>query len=1443
MNKTDKEIFNNLLSRLDTLHDFCDPTALRNKDKTPNINKSDEFLNIFKPFILKGLKSEKKIASISHDTLMKDVKKILNTYFIEEKKKLIPFYVNDLENLLDRTKNGSILLDNFRTIDKELYDKIKPRIGRFEPSVVAFFEFLYNIVFPNDNIGNFISNKYLPVFDYVNKEYKVLDKVSEQLSNQISGKVSDQIFKINKYDNQNKEYTDSTNVNIKNYIEQNIKNKENIITFVLGTINDEDSGDILIDGKNTSGFYNFNKIIYSNKKEKTLSRKEADKNIAILQETYFRYLNDIRYILGLYYILDSEVIIYLIVDTTGISFSKYYEVLSEKQKIALKIKVLCNVAMSWDGATSPKCQKKENNKNHLYIVDKVSNLETRSIFDIESIELTDTIGVKKNDTSVILDTGNIAFNLVPREVGEISECIRQNINPKRKKIIPNQCTFKTIGKLVDIKRTGDALQALMAQKLNLEQDANSFYIFVTLDHLAFLKARINNIPTLYTQTHTDSKTDDTNRVIVLFNNKFSTSYKSIALQLEQEVLQFELISNNIKECYPLSEQNNFNEKAYFNFFLILDYLYRIIFGIVLFNRPNEDFTNNISDLSDEITTSSTYLNILMNEFDEFIPSNLKKINKYHNKYQKECFISIINDKINNLQIFINNLNNKIIEIKKEIILIAAKNNIDIEKDLNNDFSIDLQKSIDDIKKYILNSFIIESFYTIKRSGIFKQYFDDNNTIKDTLSSSTKIIADIKVYSETKENSEKEKILKNNFKENSEKIEIDNITKNAMENINSLKFINKKYENFTITKNKDEALRIIKMFFVDTNYNPDFNQSKIDINILFNFNIKKYDDFFIKLEKTIQNIFENDILKRIKIWLDKFKQPNYFIPPPRPSRTSLSIKDKINECIYFFQTQININMCATLYRPIFIICEDFYKDTMAELQISNISSKPIIFDIAVTKLLNDFKIKKQKGGIEMNNIEMGNVEMGNVETDNAETDNDKIEIDNDKIEILSLFTLLDLDIIYDNEYQCNFIFNDNDLTNRKIYNNYRLFLRDIYINSNNDKYIPKALNINNIYIETLKNLEWIIDDNSLDFNFLVSNLLSRILLLKDNNITKNILSNINIDDLIIEQELRPYIYIVVSELLSQIVINLFTIIEDFYKEQSIFNMYVKLDQNPIYDLILWIMLNDPTMLLYHPKRKTEWSEIENKIIDILDTPELNLIYKNNDVLQGGEPSTYTSTHTQQDIKEKRRRKRINLVNLKLEQIQKPEIKHWKQKMGQEQEQGQGQEQEQEQEQKQKQEQEQYVQNQRINNDLNMINYRKQQQIEYNTQINKKQKQFDSIQSDSIQSDSIQSESIQYTEYMTLDEYMYMKIIFKNDDFLLKTNIGIISSINMMTGEFKNINIYNLNQQINPFIQQQTEQFVQQMDQSGGNINNNIIYKNLMDYHNKYYKTYYNIYYKK
>jgi len=179
--------------------------------------------------------------------------------------------------------------------------------------------------------------------------------------------------------------------------------------------------------------------------------------------------------------------IYLIVDTTSIQLEQFKHD---------KIKVICNIASDWDGAVKGDCNFLEKNDDS-YKINDDKNSKKRSIFELGDITLEPKCKNIKNNYAYIKDGITIEKPIKDSvvEVGQLSECIN-NTEKCGWGDIEESNMFAKANKLFDIKRSGDAYQVMMT--LKLQKDSNNFFIFVTLDHLAFLKARLNGIPSIFT---------------------------------------------------------------------------------------------------------------------------------------------------------------------------------------------------------------------------------------------------------------------------------------------------------------------------------------------------------------------------------------------------------------------------------------------------------------------------------------------------------------------------------------------------------------------------------------------------------------------------------------------------------------------------------------------------------------------------------------------------------------------------------------------------------------------------------------------------------------------------------------------------------------------------------------------------------------------------------
>jgi hypothetical protein len=986
---------------------------------------------------------------------------------------------------------------------------------------------------------------------------------------------------------------------------------------------------------------------------------------------------------------------------------------------------------------------------------------------------------------------------------------------------------------LDLKRSGDALQALMVKKLN-DIDKNKipseseFYIFVTLDHLAFLKARLNGIPTIYTALQHDA--DVYNRVVILFNLELNSksNYKAISSQLLSEKVLFDQIKLRLEELIPVitnpesQNQNEIAKKRYFRFYLMIDYICRTMFGIVIFVRPiktvpeikkvtsyiefvkstinklfynrsekSEIFNNSFLKIPNERNqTIMMYLKTLLNENYNLVDSLKDKWKfQYYIPFVDNCFLTELQNNLQEISTLIKTVNSKI-STAKNILNAKVKSeresknipelSIPEEYGLINEFIIN-----ENLNKFIINSFIIECFYTIKRLGIFHHYLYDEKSINTN--DITSIISNL----QSEEVNEKTSADATNYLE-------------------KLKILNKKYQCFTsapgiditisddinktIINNSDNTNMLIK-FFEDYKNESNNNDVKNYLNKLFGFKFEDYKNIIEKLKKIIQKTFDKDIYPKIDIWINKFQKPGFFDEPVRSSRNSLTIKDKIKECQDFFNPiTYNKNVQELLYAQVYNLCETFYKNKIEEFNIVNISSKPIPFEKAIDKIIQDEPIKEdftiigKKIDTNENKRQRINGGAGGV------WENEQI--------INNLYILLDCDLLYDEKtYEGVSGWNDdcasrlNNLDNyREIYIKYKYFIIDIF--NYNAKYAPIIINIDkNTYdewgIQDEKTKKWVTVANITDILKYISNI---IITYKDESLIDKI------------KNYRLFIFNILTDVLKQIIDKFYDAISDQY--QALFNTKnynITKGTNAVYDIIIWMMINDPTMVLHHPQRNiTSWDIVESNIINVM----------NNNLLKTG--GGY------RDVNKKRYRENVDITR---EQNGPPA----------------------------------YTNSLRTNNVINNDDGNMNEDID--DYIDKNMDEYMKYSPDEITDIDMDKQNFdaENLDFMTMDEYIYMKCIF-DSNFLLKTNLGILSCIDISDvseGNFKfrdDINIYNNNKIIeskeisidgtdqHPF-ENEISLFSKDLNEikEGGNKQKINKFATLADYHKKYYKEYYKLYY--
>lgn len=211
--------------------------------------------------------------------------------------------------------------------------------------------------------------------------------------------------------------------------------------------------------------------------------------------------------------------VFLVVDTCGVSLSDI------GVQPSTKIKLLCNVAGEWDGATKTACIPK--NTLCTGIEDDPNDPLKRSVFGLKTLTL------EKNPSKpgqATINGTKVNADKAVVEVTPLSKCINETLGGKAKKV-KSTCYSGLSGfEMFDIKRTGDAFQALITKNAKDGKfcqgtpSTSDKFIFVTLDHLAFLKARLNGIPSIFTSK--DGLTEEK----LMFMYKPEVDYKSMAVQ-------------------------------------------------------------------------------------------------------------------------------------------------------------------------------------------------------------------------------------------------------------------------------------------------------------------------------------------------------------------------------------------------------------------------------------------------------------------------------------------------------------------------------------------------------------------------------------------------------------------------------------------------------------------------------------------------------------------------------------------------------------------------------------------------------------------------------------------------------------------------------------------------------------------------------------------------
>lgn len=308
--------------------------------------------------------------------------------------------------------------------------------------------------------------------------------------------------------------TESTKINIGKYLSFDYMPGYNFITKRYSNYDNTLSDDVVRDAfkRANIAYLNLGCTAKTNKKTNVLER--SDSGLYMLTNAKVRYslieshIND-------FFQCDHCKHVYLIVDTSSISL--------EDMGISktTRIKLICSLASDWDAAIKYlSCG--QNNLSP--IQDNPDNVLEKALYGLDDIILTPPTKMRGPNLAIIKwqeNTLEKRINDATVEVTPLSECIYNAIE-KPKQATSAKCydgKFAANKKnFFDIKRSGDYYQAIITKRLQIN-DPDNKYIFVTIDHLAFLKARLNGIPTIFTSIDSNTR----NRMMYLYKNNVDHS--------------------------------------------------------------------------------------------------------------------------------------------------------------------------------------------------------------------------------------------------------------------------------------------------------------------------------------------------------------------------------------------------------------------------------------------------------------------------------------------------------------------------------------------------------------------------------------------------------------------------------------------------------------------------------------------------------------------------------------------------------------------------------------------------------------------------------------------------------------------------------------------------------------------------------------------------------
>jgi len=214
--------------------------------------------------------------------------------------------------------------------------------------------------------------------------------------------------------------------------------------------------------------------------------------------------------------------VFLIVDTSAISLQSDFGLANNDGLV--NIFIVNNIASLWDASTdlSSAIELDANNTSGFDYTGIVNNI------DDTKDEVSALVGLSQLKLQRDGDHDNVIINnqltkpihSISTDVNMLSNYVKAKSQDSKTKSVPKYLGSLDENAFLDLKRTGDAMQARLALNLhkarydenNKPKDNDNLFVFVTLDHLAFLKARLQGVPSIFTRI--DSNTHE--RIMVFY---------------------------------------------------------------------------------------------------------------------------------------------------------------------------------------------------------------------------------------------------------------------------------------------------------------------------------------------------------------------------------------------------------------------------------------------------------------------------------------------------------------------------------------------------------------------------------------------------------------------------------------------------------------------------------------------------------------------------------------------------------------------------------------------------------------------------------------------------------------------------------------------------------------------------------------------------------------